>query len=94
MKCLHSRTERNERGRRVEVLISDFSHRLMVKCVRVNTRILMVKFKSEKVKLCVVVYIPSDRDYEENETFQNDVKVDLDRESEGFRITMLGDLNG
>src|SRR5678816_1653157 len=67
----------------------------MVDFVCVSTRILMVKFKFEKVKECVVVtYGPSEGNVEESTIFRDNLNNGLDGESRSFRLIVLGDLNG
>src|SRR5678815_1041459 len=67
VKCVCAGVERNERGREgVAILMSDLWYRAMEDFVCVSPRILMVKFKFEKVKVCVVVtYGPSEGNVEE-----------------------------
>src|SRR5678816_3426857 len=56
VKCVRAGVEENERGREgVAILMSDLWYKAMVDFVCVSPRILMVKFKFEKVKVCVVV---------------------------------------
>src|SRR5678816_3429211 len=81
--CVCAGVERNERGREgVTILMSDLWYRAMVDFVCVSTRILMVKFKFEKVKVCVVVmYGPSEGNVEENTIFWDNLNDILDRVS-------------
>lgn len=49
--------ERNERMKEVvAVLMCDLCHRSMMKYVWGNSRIILVKFKFEKIKVCVAVW--------------------------------------
>ena len=60
-------------------------------CVR--SRTLWVKFKFSMVKLFVmVVYGPTEEDVEERERFWNDFVTD--RISKGYKLGIMGDLNG
>ena len=55
---MYAGVERNYRAREgVAVLMNNLLHRSMVKFVCMSPRILMVKFKFEKVKVCVVVRV-------------------------------------
>ena len=71
VKCVRAGVEENERGREgVAILMSDLWYKAMVDFVCVSPRILMVKFKFEKVKVCVVVtYGPSEGNVEEYDFF-------------------------
>src|SRR5678815_4943822 len=91
--------ERNEREREgIAILMSDLWYRAMVDFVCESTRILMVKFKFEKVKVCVVVtYFPSEGNVEESAIFCDNLNDVLDGVSRSFRLivlALLGDLNG
>ena len=61
----------------------------------VSTRILWIKFKFLRVRVCVVVgYGPNDGDSEEKDRFWNDIDRTLDIVGNGYRLCILGDLNG
>ena len=61
----------------------------------VSSRILWIKLKLSRVKVCVVVgYGPSEGGDEERNRFLNDMDRILDRVGNGFRLCVLGDLNG
>ena len=64
------------------------------KCV--SSRILLIKFKFSRFKVCVVVvwYGPNERIGEERERFWNDMDRTMDRVGNGYRLCVLGDLNG
>jgi hypothetical protein len=97
VKCVYAGVEKNERAREgVAILMSDLWFRSMVKFECVSPRILLVKFKFKKVKVCVVVsYGPSENSEEEEYmTFWNELNDVLDTVSLGFRMIVLGDLNG
>ena len=67
----------------------------MVKSWCVSSRILWSKFKFSRVKVCVVVgYSPNDADGEERDRFCDDMDRTLDRIGNGYRLCILGDLNG
>lgn len=57
---------------------------------------MLVKFKFEKVKECVVgVYNPSEQDDDdEYETFQNKLNNVLRNVNRGFRVNFQDDMNG
>ena len=97
VKCVYAGVEKNERAREgVAVLMSELWHKSLVNFVCVSSRILMVKFKFARVKVCVVVaYGPSDNcAAEERVEFWNDLKGVLDRVNRGFRVIVMGDFNG
>ena len=96
VKCVRAGVEENERGREgVAILMSDLWYEAMVDFDCVSPRILMVKFKFEKVKVCVVVtYGPSEGNVEESTIFWDNLNDVLDGVSRSFRLIVLGDLNG
>ena len=60
-----------------------------------SSRILWIKFKFSRVKVCVVVGCgPNEGNGEERERFWNDLYRIVDRVGNGYRLYMLGDLNG
>ena len=55
---------------------------------------LWIKFKFSRVKVCVVVaYVPSEDGYE-RDRFWNDMDRTLDSVGNGYRLSLLEDLNG
>ena len=59
----------------------------------VSPRILLIKFKFSRVKVCVVVgYGPNEGDGEERDRFWNDMDRTLDSVGNGYRLCILGDL--
>ena len=59
------------------------------------SRILRVKFKFPRVKLFVVaVYGATEGEVEERGTFWNDLGRVIDRADNGYRLCVVGDLNG
>src|SRR5678815_5909294 len=75
--------------------IRDRWYKAMVDFDCVSPRILMVKLKFEKVKVCVVVtYGPSKGNVEESTIFWDNLNDVLDGVSRSFRLIVLGDLNG
>ena len=62
----------------------------------VSSRILWIKFKFSRVKVCVEVgYDPNERIGEERKRFWNDMDRTMDRVvGNGYRLCVLGDLNG
>ena len=60
-----------------------------------SSRILWIKLRFLRVKVCVAVgYIPNKGDGDEREKFWNDLDRVVDRLSSGYRLYVLGDLNG
>lgn len=80
----------------VVVLMSDLWHKYMVKFVNVSSRILIVKYKFERVKVCEVVTYGSSEGSEDEEwmTYCNKLNIVLERVKRGFRVIVLDDLNG
>ena len=61
----------------------------------VSSRIMLIKFKFSRVKVCVVVgYGPNEGNGKERERFWNYLDKNVDRGGNGFRLCVLGDLNG
>ena len=61
----------------------------------VRSRILWIKFKFSRFKVCVVVgYCPNEGIGEERERFWNDLGRIVDNVRNGYRLCVLGDLNG
>ena len=61
----------------------------------VISRILWIKFKFSRVKVCVVVaYKVNEGDGEERDRFWNGMDRTLDSVGNGYRLCILGDLNG
>ena len=55
----------------------------------------VLALESSIVKDCVVVrYGPSEGDGEERDRFWNNMDIILDRVENGYRVFILGDLNG
>ena len=61
-------------------------HSAVVDYVRVSSRILWIKFTFSRVKVCVVVL--------KREMFWNDMDKTLDSVGNGYRLCILGDING
>ena len=79
----------------VAVLLNNVWHSAIIDLWYANSRILWIKFKVSMVKFCVVVvYGPSEGDVEERDRFWNDMDRILDRVWNGYRLCILGDLNG
>ena len=73
------------------VLLDYVWHSAMVKSGSVSSRILWIKFKFSRVKVCVVVgYGPKGDD----ERFCNDMDRTLDTVGSGYRLCLLGDPTG
>ena len=77
------------------VLLSGVRHSAVIKYGCVSSRVLWIKFRFSRVKVCVVAgYGPSEGDGEERDKFWNDMDRTLDSVGNGYRLCMLGDLNG
>ena len=62
------------------ILLNDVWHSVVIDFGCVSSRILWIKFKFSRVKICVVVgYSPSDGNVEERESFWSDLNRLLDR---------------
>ena len=76
-------------------MLNDVWHSSVVKSGYVSCRILWIKFRFSRVKVCVVVgYGPNEGDGEERDRFWNDMDRTLNSVRNGYRLCMLGDLNG
>ena len=61
----------------------------------VKSKILWTEYKFSRVKVCVVVeYGPNEGDSEERESLWNYFDRIVDRVGNGYRLCILGDLNG
>ena len=80
-----------ERAREgVAVLLNDVWHSAMVKYEYVSSRILWIRFKFSRVKVCVVVgYSPSEGEGEERNRFWNDMDRNLDSIGSRYRLCFL-----
>ena len=79
----------------VAVLLNDVWHSAMIDFGWVSSRILWIKFKLSRVKVIVVVgYGPNEGIGEERERFWNGMDRNVDRVGNGYRLCVLGDLNG
>ena len=77
------------------ILLNDVWHCAVVDFGCVSFRILLIKFKFSRVKVCVVVgYGPHEGDGEEKDRFWNGRDRTLDNVGNGYRLCVLGDLNG
>ena len=77
------------------VLLNDVWHSSVVKFGCISSRILRIKLKFSRVKLCVVVgYGPNEADGEERDRFWSDMDRNLDSVGNEYRFCILGDLNG
>ena len=77
------------------VLLSDVWQSAVVKFACVSSRILWIKFQFSRVNVCVVVgYGPNEGGGGERDRFWNDIDRTLDSIGNGFRLCILGDLNG
>ena len=87
--------QKMERAREgVPILLNNVWHSVMIKFKCVSSRVLWIKFRFSKVKVCVVVgYSPNEGKGEARERFWNDLNRNVDRVGNGYRLCMLGDLN-
>ena len=61
----------------------------------VSYRVLWIKFRFSRVKVSMVEeYGPNGGNCEEKERFWNDIDMSVDRVDNGYRLCILGDLNG
>ena len=79
-----------ERGKEeVAILLDDVWHSAVVK-----SRIIWIKFKFSRDKVCVVMgYIPNEGDSEERDRFWNNMERTLDSTGNRYRLCTQGDLN-
>lgn len=87
----------NVRGKEgVAVLMNDEWFAAMVGYECVNSRLLWVKLRFKKVKLCIVVaYGPcNDRSVREKDKFWRDLEKVMNAVGNGYRLLVVGDLNG
>ena len=76
------------------ILLNDVWHSAVVKFGCVSSRILWIKFKFSRVKVFVVVgYGPNEGDGEKKR-FWNNMNRTLDSLGNGYRLCIMGDLNG
>ena len=82
-----------ERAREgVAVLLNDVWRSAVVDFGCISSRILWIKLKFSRVKVCVVVrYNPSEGDSEERNRFWNNMNRILDGVGNGYRLCFLGD---
>ena len=80
-----------ERAREgVAILLNDAWHSAVIDFGCVSSRILWIKYRFSRVKVCVVVvYGPNDGDSEERDKFWNDMDRILDRVWNGYRLCIL-----
>ena len=75
--------------------MNDVWHSVVVNVGCVSFRILWIKFKISRFKVCVVVrYVPKERDGEERDRFWNAMDRILDSVGNGYRLCILRDLSG
>ena len=61
----------------------------------VRSRILWIKFRFSRVKVCAMAeYGANEDDVEERSIFWNDLDMIKDRIGNGYRLSILGDING
>ena len=79
----------------VAVLLNDMWYSAVIDFGCVRSRILRIKFKFSNDKICVLVrYDPNEGNGEERESFWNVLDRTVDRIGNGYRLWVLGDLNG
>ena len=87
--------EMKELGKGVAILLKEVCHSAVIDFRCVNSRILWIKFKFSRVKICTVVgYGPNEGDGEERYRFWNEMDRILDRVWNGYRLCILRYLNG
>ena len=79
----------------VAILLNDVWHITGIDFGCFSSRILWIRFKFSKIKVCVVVgYGPNEGDNEEKGRFWNDLdRIFVDKLGNGYRLFVLGDLN-
>ena len=92
--CIIVSVQEMERAlERVAILFNDVWHSAIIDFGCFSFRISWIKFKILRVKVCVVLrYGPNEGDGEEKDIFWNE-RI-LDRVGNGYRLCILGDLNG
>ena len=76
------------------VLLNNVWHSAVVKSGYITSRVLWIKLKFSRVKVCVVVgYGLTEGDGEERDRFWN-MERTLDNVGNGYRLCILGDHNG
>ena len=79
----------------IAILLNDVWHSALVDFECVSFRILWIKFKFKRVKVCVVMgYGPNEGDGEGRGRFWNNVDRTMDSVRNGYRLYILGNLNG
>ena len=78
----------------VAILLNDVWHNALVNFGSVSSRILWIKFKFSRVKICVVVRYGPNEDDDERDRFWNYIDRTLDSIGNGYRLCILRDLNG
>ena len=77
------------------VLRNDVWHVAVIDFGCASSRILCIKDKFSKVKVCVVVvYGTTEGNFEERENFWNYLDGVVDRVGNGYRLCLTGNLNG
>ena len=77
------------------ILLNSMWHSAMIDFGCVSSRTLWIKFKFSRIEVCVVVeYGPNEGDVEQRERFYNDMDRIVDRVGNGYRLCMLGNLDG
>ena len=71
----------------MDILLNDMWHSAVMDIGCVSSRILWIKFKFSRVKVCVAVgYGPNEGDDKERERFWNDLDKVVDRVGNGYRL--------
>ena len=84
--------ERAKEG--VAILLNNVWHSAMVKFGFFSSRIHWIKFKFSRVKVYVVLGYGPNEDGEERDRFWNNMDRTLNNVVNGYRLCILGDLNG
>ena len=84
-----------ERDREVvTVLMNGVWHSILIDFGDISSRPLWVNFKFSSRVCMLVIYGPTEVDVEGSEKFWNDLDRVIDRTDNGYRLCVLGDMNG
>ena len=79
----------------VAILLNDVCHSALMDFGCVRSRIIWIKSRSSRVKVCVVVgYGPNEGNGKEMEGFWNELNRTVDRTGNGYRLCVMGNMNG
>ena len=79
----------------VAILLNDVWHSAVIDFICVSSRILWIKFRFSRIKVCMLVgYVPKEGNGEERERFWNGLDMIVDRVGNGYILCIMGDMNG